>query len=197
MVVLPHRSSRSPPPEPRLFSTMADISDSDLAACVEIQGCCVLEQEDTVIAKAQELLRSSKSTPHIHNASPAEDSHQIAKDAVGVLQAFENISADLGTTSDAAFKKQWGDNYEAYRELLGDTVKLVEEGSKYIQSFYDTVVARFGKDDVDWEKDKNLIADFVKANGGDSIAEKTARASQRQCHEEGTSIQREAERNQH
>ncbi|KAG9096336.1 hypothetical protein FRC06_008760 [Ceratobasidium sp. 370] len=158
---------------------MADIGDSDLAAYVEIQSCCILEQEDTVLAKAQELLRSSKSTPHVHNVSPAEDSRQVAKDAVGVLQAFENISAELGTTNDAAFKKQWDDNYKAYRELLEDTVKLAEQGSKYIQSFYDTVVARFGKDDVDWEKDKNLIADFVKANGGEKIVEQTTRASQK------------------
>jgi len=142
---------------------MADIDDSDLAAYVEIQNCCVLEQEGFVLTKAQELLRSEKSAPHAHDVIPADDSKQISQDAVGVLQAFENIGSELNFTNDTNLKKQWDDNYATYRNLLGDTVSLAEQGSKYIQSFYNTVVARFSRDDVDWEKDKNLIADFIKA----------------------------------
>ncbi|KAG8739583.1 hypothetical protein FRC10_005411 [Ceratobasidium sp. 414] len=156
---------------------MTDVSD--LSAYVEIQNCCVLDNEDTVLSNAKDLLQSAKSTPHVHSTSPADDSGQIAKDAVGVLQAFEDISAELGATNDATFKGQWDSNYKTYNDLLQDTVKLADQGSKYIQSFYDTVVSRFGKDDVDWEKDKDLIADFVKKNGGQQIVDQTAQASQK------------------
>ncbi|KAG9076724.1 hypothetical protein FRC06_009348, partial [Ceratobasidium sp. 370] len=156
---------------------MTDVSD--LSVYVQVQNCCVLDHEDTVLAEAQGLLQSAKSAPHVHSTSPADDSKQIARDAVGVLQAFEDISAELGVTNDVTFKTSWDNNYKTYRDLLQDTVKLAEQGSNYIQGFYDTVVSRFGKDDVDWEKDKDLIADFVKNNGGQQIVDQTAQASQK------------------
>ncbi|KAG9091066.1 hypothetical protein FRC07_011940, partial [Ceratobasidium sp. 392] len=156
---------------------MVEYSNTELSDFVEIQQCCALENEDLLLAKAGELLDASKKTPHVHN--PAQDPKGIAKDALGVMQAFDDISGELGATGDTASKNQWDNNYKKYQSMLEETVKLAEQGSKYIQGFYDTVVSRFSKDDVDWEKDKNLIADFVKANNGQDIVNRTAQASQK------------------
>ncbi|CCO37056.1 hypothetical protein BN14_11207 [Rhizoctonia solani AG-1 IB] len=92
---------------------MAQVSDPELSAYVELHDCCIQDQEGTVLTKANELLRSSKSTPHVHNVSPADDSQKIGKDAFAVLQAFEDISAEIGMTNDAAVKKEWDNNYKA------------------------------------------------------------------------------------
>ncbi|KAG8695058.1 hypothetical protein FRC09_009416 [Ceratobasidium sp. 395] len=156
---------------------MVEYSDTQVSDFVEIQQCCALENEDLLLTKAGELLDASKKTPHVHTSS--QDPKGIAKDALGVMQAFDDISGELALTGDTASKNQWDNNYRKYQSMLGETVKLAELGSKYIQGFYDTVVSRFGKDDVDWEKDKNLIADFVKANNGQEIVNRTAQASQK------------------
>jgi hypothetical protein len=92
---------------------MAQVSDPELSAYVELHDCCIQDKERTVLTKANELLRSSKSTPHVHNVSPADDSQKIGKDAFAVLQAFEDISAEIGMTNDAAVKKEWDNNYKA------------------------------------------------------------------------------------
>ncbi|QRV80672.1 hypothetical protein RhiJN_08687 [Ceratobasidium sp. AG-Ba] len=156
---------------------MADYTVSQLSDFVEIQQCCAVEREDLLLTKAGEFLDASKKTPHVHN--PTEDPKGIAKDAVGILQAFDDISGDLAATNDTALKAQWDNSYKKYQSNLEDTVKLAEQGANYIQKFYDEVVSRFSKNDVDWEKDKNLIADFVKANKGQEIIDKTAQASQK------------------
>lgn len=156
---------------------MAAYNDTELSDFVELQQCCALEQQDLLLAKAGGLLDASIKTLHVH--SPAEDPKGIAKDAAGVLQSFENISGQLGAAKETAFKAQWDSNYKSYQGMLENTVKLAEQGSKYIQGFYDVVVSRFGKDDVDWDKDKNLIADFLKANKGQEVVDQTAQASQK------------------
>ncbi|KAF8732547.1 hypothetical protein RHS02_07429, partial [Rhizoctonia solani] len=158
---------------------MAGVSDTELSAYVELHDCCIQDQEVTVVTKGNELLRSSKSATHVHDVSPADDSQKIAKDAFGVLQAFEDISGEIGVTNDAAFKKQWDDNYKKYRTMLENTVKLAEQGSKYIQSFYDKVIANLSDNGSDWENDKKLIADFIKNDKeGEKFIEQITNASQ-------------------
>ncbi|KAG9126186.1 hypothetical protein FRC07_004540 [Ceratobasidium sp. 392] len=156
---------------------MIKYSDTQLSDFVEIQQCCALENEDLLLAKARELLGASKKTPHVHTSS--QDPKGIAKDALGIMQAFDDISGELALTGDTASKNQWGDNYKKHQRMLEESVKLAELGSKHIEGFYDNVVSRFGKDNVDWEKDKNLIADFAKANNRQEIVDQTAKASQK------------------
>ncbi|KAF8751102.1 hypothetical protein RHS01_08657 [Rhizoctonia solani] len=158
---------------------MAGVSDTELSAYVELHDCCIQDQEVTVVTKGNELLRSSKSATHVHDVSPADDSQKIAKDAFGVLQAFEDISGEIGVTNDAAVKKQWDDNYKKYRTMLENTVKLAEQGSKYIQSFYDKVIANLSNNGSDWQNDKKLIADFIKNDKeGEKFIEQITNASQ-------------------
>ncbi|KAF8671459.1 hypothetical protein RHS04_08242 [Rhizoctonia solani] len=158
---------------------MAGVSDTELSAYVELHDCCIQDQEVTVVTKGNELLRSSKSATHVHDVSPADDSQKIAKDAFGVLQAFEDISGEIGVTNDAAVKKQWDDNYKKYRTMLENTVKLAEQGSKYIQSFYDKVIANLSDNGSDWQNDKKLIADFIKNDKeGEKFIEQITNASQ-------------------
>ncbi|QRV95240.1 hypothetical protein RhiJN_23258 [Ceratobasidium sp. AG-Ba] len=155
---------------------MTEYTDNQLSDFVEIQQCCAVEREDLLLAKAEQVLDPTQTIPHIHGST--DDPRGIGQDAVGVLQAFDDISDDLAATNDTTLKTQWDDNYKKYQSTLEDTVQLAEQGANYIQKFYDEVLSRFSKNDVDWEKDKNLIADFVKANKGQEIVDKTAQASQ-------------------
>ncbi|KAG8681643.1 hypothetical protein FRC11_000832 [Ceratobasidium sp. 423] len=155
---------------------MADISDTELAAYVELHNCCVQDNEDAILTKAEEL---SRSAPHVHDIAPEDDSKKIAKDALGILQAFEDISSELGVTNDASFKNKWDENYKNYRGMLEDTVKLAQQGSEYIQSFNDQVLSRFSEDGVNWEKDRDLIAGFLKNKEGEQLMKQTAEASQK------------------
>ncbi|KDN37497.1 hypothetical protein RSAG8_10096, partial [Rhizoctonia solani AG-8 WAC10335] len=159
---------------------MAEVNDTELAAYVEMHKCCVEDNEDTILANAEDLLYSSKSTPHVHNVSPADDSQKIAKDAFGVLQAFEDISGELGVTNDATVKQQWDANAKNYRGMLEDTVKLAQEGSKYIQYLNDTLVlSNISEVSPDWEKNRELIASFIKNSEGEKFMKQTAEASQK------------------
>ncbi|CAE6431384.1 unnamed protein product [Rhizoctonia solani] len=158
---------------------MAEVNDTELAAYVEMHKCCVEDNEDTILANAEDLLYSSKLTPHVHNVSPADDSRKIAKDAFGVLQAFEDISGELGVTNDATVKQQWDANAKNYRGMLEDTVKLAQQGSKYIQNLNDTVLSNISEDGADWEKNRDLIASFIKNSEGEKFMKQTAEASQK------------------
>ncbi|KAF8754624.1 hypothetical protein RHS01_05926 [Rhizoctonia solani] len=106
---------------------------------------------------------------HIHDASPAEDAQKIADDALGLLFNFEEIGAELALTNDGQFKKEWDDAYQEFRKGLEEAVKLAEMGKKYLLDFNEKVVSRFSEGNVDWEKDKDLVADFVKENGGEEL----------------------------
>ncbi|CAE6433905.1 unnamed protein product [Rhizoctonia solani] len=143
---------------------MAQVSDPELSAYVELHDCCIQDQEGTVLTKANELLRSSKSTPHVHNVSPADDSQKIGKDAFAVLQAFEDISAEIGMTNDAAVKKEWDNNYKA----------SIQSG------FNDKVIANLSENGKNWQDDKKLIADFIKNDkDGENFIDQIGKASQK------------------
>ncbi|CCO35929.1 hypothetical protein BN14_10050 [Rhizoctonia solani AG-1 IB] len=143
---------------------MAQVSDPELSAYVELHDCCIQDKERTVLTKANELLRSSKSTPHVHNVSPADDSQKIGKDAFAVLQAFEDISAEIGMTNDAAVKKEWDNNYKA----------SIQSG------FNDKVIAKLSKNGKNWQEDKKLIADFIKNDkDGENFISQIGKASQK------------------
>ncbi|KAH7337938.1 hypothetical protein B0J17DRAFT_660126 [Rhizoctonia solani] len=160
---------------------MTNVNDTELTAYVELHKCCVEDNENTILAKGEELLLSSKSTPHVHDtqASPVDDSQKIAKDAFSVLQAFEDISGEIGVTNDAAVKKQWDEHAKNYRGTLESTVKLAQQGTNYMQNLYDQVLSKIDDTDTDWEKNKDLISNFIKANPGESIMKQTAEASQK------------------
>ncbi|CAE6458505.1 unnamed protein product [Rhizoctonia solani] len=158
---------------------MADISDTELAAYVELHNCCVQDNEDAILTKTEELLGSSKSTPHVHSIGPEDDSQQIAKDALGVLQDFEDIGSELAVTNDASFKKKWDENAKSYRGTLEGTVKLAKQGSAFVQSFNDQVLSHFSEDGVNWENDRDRIADFLKNGELEKLMEQTAEASQK------------------
>ncbi|CAE6468401.1 unnamed protein product [Rhizoctonia solani] len=160
---------------------MAAVNDTELAAYIELHKCCVEDNEEAILAKGEELLLASKSTPHVHDTqpSPSEDSQKIAKDAFGVLQAFEDISGEIGVTNDAAVKNQWDQHARNYRATLESTVKLAQQGTTYMQKLYDEVLSKIDDTDADWEKNKDLIEEFMKANPGESIMKQTAEASQK------------------
>ncbi|CAE6475440.1 unnamed protein product [Rhizoctonia solani] len=158
---------------------MAGVNDAELAAYVEMHKCCLEDQEGAMLAKADELLTSAQSTPHVHtqNTSPAEDAQKIAEDALGLLYNFEEISAELGLTNDPQFKKEWDDNYQEFRKALEEAVKLAEMGKQYLLDFNDKVVNHFSQGNVDWEKDKDLITNFIKENEGEKLIQQSRMVS--------------------
>ncbi|CAE6469727.1 unnamed protein product [Rhizoctonia solani] len=143
---------------------MATVGDPELAAYVEMHKCCVEAEEAAVLAKVDEMLSTTPHS-HTHDASPAEDAQKIADDALGLLFNFEEIGAELALTNDGQFKKEWDDAYQEFRKGLEEAVKLAEMGKKYLLDFNEKVVSRFSEGNVDWEKDKDLVADFVKLFG--------------------------------
>ncbi|KAF8686358.1 hypothetical protein RHS04_00146 [Rhizoctonia solani] len=147
---------------------MATVGDPELAAYVEMHKCCVEAEEAAVLAKVDEMLSTTPHS-HTHDASPAEDAQKIADDALGLLFNFEEIGAELALTNDGQFKKEWDDAYQEFRKGLEEAVKLAEMGKKYLLDFNEKVVSRFSEGNVDWEKDKDLVADFVKENGGEEL----------------------------
>ncbi|KAF8686931.1 hypothetical protein RHS03_10034, partial [Rhizoctonia solani] len=141
---------------------MTTITDSELCIYIEFNENRVQDQEATFLSKANGQLGSANPNPGGQNVSPADDWQKIAKDALAVLQSFEDVSSEIGSTNGAAVKKQWDTHYASYRNMLEDTLRLAQQGSAYLKSFNDGVLAKLSPNGTDWAKDKALLDNFLK-----------------------------------